>query len=197
MKLLCLMVGYCFGNFLTAEIVAKKSTGKSSAQIGSGNPGMANIMGNVGKKEGFLVLVGDIVKTLLAFAITWMAAGDVLGKDVVLWSGMGILLGHNFPILNHFKGGKGVTVTCTWLIIFMPFWGTLSCIIGGIVTLVSGYLPLGAVVISLIAVPCAYFYEGLEAAIFMVISLAIMIVKHRKGLWRIIKGEEKKKFRQV
>lgn len=196
MKYLCLFIGYCFGNFLTAEVVARICTGKHAAQIGSGNPGMANIMSNVGKKQGFLVLGGDFLKTVLAFAAAWLIAGDVLKRDVILWSGFGTLLGHNFPIWNKFRGGKGVAVTCTWLVIFMPLWGTLCCVVGGIVTLVSGYLPLGAVLITLLAVPAALCTESKIAAVLMLLSLVIMVYKHRHGLRRIIDGEEERKFRK-
>ncbi|MBU3875002.1 glycerol-3-phosphate acyltransferase [Faecalicatena sp. AGMB00832] len=196
MKYLCLFIGYCFGNFLTAEVVARKYTGKHAAQIGSGNPGMANIMATVGKKQGFIVLGGDFLKTVLAFVISWLIAGDVLKRDVILWSGFGTLLGHNFPIWNKFRGGKGVAVTCTWLVVFMPLWGTLCCVAGGIVTLVSGYLPLGAVLIALLAVPAALFTENNTAAGLMLVSLAIMIYKHRHGLRRIMNGEEERKFRK-
>ncbi len=191
MKYLCLFIGYCFGNFLTAEVVARKYTGKHAAQIGSGNPGMANIMATVGKKQGFIVLGGDFLKTVLAFVIAWLIAGDVLKRDVILWSGFETLLGHNFPIWNKFRGGKGVAVTCTWLVVFMPLWGTLCCVAGGIVTLVSGYLPLGAVLIALLAVPAALFTENKIAAGLMLVSLAIMIYKHRHGLRRIMNGEVK------
>lgn len=196
MKYLCLFIGYCFGNFLTAEVVARKYTGKHAAQIGSGNPGMANIMATVGKKQGFIVLGGDFLKTVLAFVISWLIAGDVLKRDVILWSGFGTLLGHNFPIWNKFRGGKGVAVTCTWLVVFMPLWGTLCCVAGGIVTLVFGYLPLGAVLIALLAVPAALFTENNTAAGLMLVSLAIMIYKHRHGLRRIMNGEEERKFRK-
>lgn len=194
MKVLCLLIGYCCGSFLTADIVSRHYAGRRADQIGTGNPGMANIMANVGKKAGFLVLTGDILKTLLAFAAAWAAAGAVSGRDVILWSGLGTLLGHNFPIWKKLKGGKGVTVTCTWIIILMPVWGSLSCIAGGIITLVTGYLPLGAVLIPLFAVPAAYFSEGRKAAVFMVIALAIMLGKHRRGLKRIAEGTEMRKF---
>ena len=40
-RLLCLLVGYVFGSFLTAEVVARAVAGKSARQLGSGNPGMA------------------------------------------------------------------------------------------------------------------------------------------------------------
>lgn len=64
MKLICFILGYLCGNVLTAEFVAKKFTGKKAGEIGTGNPGMANIMAEAGKKAGlsnftmcFLVLV--------------------------------------------------------------------------------------------------------------------------------------------
>lgn len=196
MKFLCIFIGYCCGNFLTAELVARKYAGKHAAQIGSGNPGMANIMANVGKKEGFMVLAGDFMKTLLAFGIAWLIAGEALHRDTILLSGFGALLGHDFPVWKRFQGGKGVTVTCTWIVFFMPLWGFVCCIIGGIVTVVSGYLPLGAVIIPLLAIPAAYYSERKIAAAFMFIALVIMIFKHRRGLRGIVNGQEKKKFRR-
>ena len=42
-RLLCLLVGYLCGGFLTAELVARARTGKSAAALGTGNPGMANL----------------------------------------------------------------------------------------------------------------------------------------------------------
>lgn len=196
LKFLCLLIGYVCGGFLTAEFAAKKYAGKPAAQIGTGNPGMANIMANVGKKAGFIVLIGDILKTLLAFALAYLAAGGALGREALLWSGLGALLGHNYPAWLKFKGGKGVAVTCTWLIIYMPLWGTLCCVAGGIITLITGYLPLGAVLIALFAVPAAYLTEGKTAAVFMLISLCIMACKHRRGMMRIVKGTEPRKFRK-
>ncbi len=69
-ELFSLLIGYLCGCFLTADVVARAFAHKSVFQIGTGNPGMANVMARVGKKAGFLVLAGDIIKTLLAFLIT-------------------------------------------------------------------------------------------------------------------------------
>lgn len=63
LRLLCLAAGYLFGCFLTAEVVARCTAGESARQIGSGNPGMANIMTHLGKRAGLLVLAGDVLKT--------------------------------------------------------------------------------------------------------------------------------------
>ena len=47
------------GGFLTAECIARRLTGRSARDLGSGNPGMANIMATLGKGPGFAVLAGD------------------------------------------------------------------------------------------------------------------------------------------
>ena len=57
LRVLCLGAGYLFGCFLTAEIVARCTAGCSAREIGTGNPGMANIATHLGKKAGLLVLL--------------------------------------------------------------------------------------------------------------------------------------------
>ncbi len=195
MRLFAMGIGYVFGNFLTADVVAKIYTGKKAQEIGSGNPGMANIMSNVGKKAGVIVLFGDISKTLLAFVVAWLLTGKVIHDAAFLWAGMGVVLGHNFPVLNHFHGGKGVTVTCTWLIIYMPLWGTVCCIVGGLITLLTGYLPLGAVLISALAVLAGFLCKGAEAGVCMAVFMVLMVSRHYPGLKRMVEKKEKKAFR--
>ena len=160
LAVICTVIGYLCGCFLTAELAARLAEGKSASEIGSGNPGMANIMANLGKKAGFFVLAGDVGKTLIAFGVSWLLAGGLLGRETFLWAGLGVVLGHNFPFWKKFRGGKGVAVTCTWLIFFMPVWGTVSCIAGGAVVLATGYLPLGAVLIPLLGTCFAFFFTG-------------------------------------
>ena len=43
----CILTGYLCGCFLTAEAVSRHAAGKSASRLGTGNPGMANIMTNV------------------------------------------------------------------------------------------------------------------------------------------------------
>ncbi len=190
-RLLCLAAGYMFGNFLTAEIVARRATGKSAAEIGSGNPGMANIMGNVGKKAGAVVLAGDLGKTWLACLIGCLLAG----QPGTLYAGFGAILGHNYPFWKKGKGGKGVAVTCAWLAVCLVPWGLFSVILGGIVTLATGYLPVGAVVIPAAALPFGFIFGGAEEGILILLSLLIMISRHYRGLSRVAQGKEEKRLR--
>ena len=69
LRIFCLAAGILFGSFLTAEYVARRLTGRTARDLGSGNPGMANIMATLGKGPGFAVLVGDVAKTVLVCAL--------------------------------------------------------------------------------------------------------------------------------
>ena len=196
MILACIAVGYVLGNILTAEIVTHLMAGRSAYKMGSGNPGMANVMTQMGKKAGFLVLLGDVLKTAAAMTACWYLAGDVLGREAMLWAGLGTVLGHNYPVWKKFRGGKGVAVTCAWLIFYMPKWGIPCCIAGGILTLLTGYLPLGAVLIPLFALPFAFIFEGTLTGWVVAVMLVLMVIRNWQGLVKIVRGEEEKKFRK-
>ena len=82
---LCLLAGYLFGGFLTAEVVARCTAGVSARDIGTGNPGMANIATHLGKKAGLLVLAGDVIKTAAACWFCHQLAPE-LGPTALLLS---------------------------------------------------------------------------------------------------------------
>lgn len=129
-RLACILLGYLFGSFLTAEVVARVVSGKSARQLGTGNPGMANIMAQLGKGAGLLTLAGDTLKTVAACGAAYYATAPLIGQASILYAGLGAVLGHNYPAWAGFRGGKGVAVTCVWLVLYLPFWGTLCCIAG-------------------------------------------------------------------
>ena len=140
-KSILLILGYLYGTMLTATFVVKHSTGNDVSKIGSGNPGMANVMEHIGKKEGVLVLAGDILKVIVAGILGRLLFPDKTWHDIFLYTGFGAIFGHNYPLWRKGKGGKGVTVTCTWLILTFGVPGAICCIIGGMVVLL-GWLPL-------------------------------------------------------
>lgn len=190
-RIVCLLLGYLCGNFLTAEVVVKRAIGKRPQEIGSGNPGMANVMQEVGRKEGLLVLAGDIGKTIVACMVAYILFHLELGRNSILYAGIGTLLGHNYPVWNQFHGGKGVAVTCTFSILFAPLWGVISCSMGAAAVLVSGYLPIGGILIPFL------FWLGIagrttwETGGLALVSLGCMVIKHYKGVTRVWNGEEK------
>ena len=191
-KVACIVIGYLFGMVLMAEIVARVGTGKSAFSIGSGNPGMANIMSNVGFAAGFLTLAGDITKCVVAFTLCYSLFPELEANRLyIAYCALGLTLGHDFPLWHLFKGGKGVTTECCGIIVYEPVWGIVSCVIGMRAVFLTGYLPLGAVIIPVIFLPYAACCETVEVfAVYGCITV-LAFFKHRHGLMRVIKGEEK------
>lgn len=188
-RILSLLVGCLFGNILTAVIVVRVFEHKSVFEVGTGNPGMANVMANFGFRDGALVLAGDLLKTILACFIAKAIFPDA-DKIVVLYAGLGACIGHNWPLTHHFQGGKGVSVTCMAIFLFSPLWGLLADIAGMLVVFSTGFLPLGAFVITWLFAVFAFVFHGVEAGIVAVVLALIMTQRHFPGLMRVLRGQE-------
>lgn len=194
-RIVCLIIGYGFGLVLFADVVSRLRWKKSAREIGSHNPGTANITRQMGVKWGLVVLAGDLLKT---GAACWLCAAlfPELGRLVYLWAGLGVTLGHNFPVWARFRGGKGVATTCAFLVLFSPLWCGLCVLLGGAVVLATGYLPVAAVVITGAALAPAWLLGGPEGFCLVLAAGLLMIQRHWPGLVRAARGEERRALRK-
>ena len=187
-RLLSILIGYCFGNLLTAELVAKHFAGKSSSEIGStGNPGMANIMVHLGFKEGLLVLLGDISKCILAIVICRLLFRGT-GRIVTLYAGLGCTLGHDFPCWRKFRGGKGVATSSTAITLYAPLWSLVAHIVGIIITLATKYLCIAGIAVPLVFGICMVILRNWEAAILSGVFTLLAVFCNRTSLLGIRNG---------
>lgn len=183
---ICLLVGYLFGNFITAEIVVRRLTGKSVLETGrTGNPGMANVMATLGFRPGITVLIGDLAKTVLASLVCWLLFSASMGRLSILYAGLGAALGHNFPLWMRFHGGKGVSTTCAAVFLTWPSWGFLSLIAGMLVVFATQYLCIGALFIPGVFAIFAFLFMGREYGIVGLVLTAMMFVRHFPALRKL------------
>lgn len=182
-RIISLLIGYACGNFLTAEAVTRRLTGQPCSKLGkTGNPGMANVMSNLGFKAGIIVLAGDVIKTALAMGLSFLLFRNALGRLAVFYAGFGAVLGHDFPVWQKFKGGKGVACCCTLLILFSP-WGLLAAVIGMITVFITKYLCIGGIVIPAAFILPAFFVYGKEVGCLSIILTLLSALKH----WPVLK----------
>ncbi len=204
-RMASIVIGYFFGCLLTGALVVRLKTGKNVSEFGTGNPGMANIMRVFGFKTGILVLAGDLLKTIAACVLCLVLFGGnkfsdphlAIGQIAALWAGLGAVLGHNWPFWRGFSGGKGVAVTCMAIVLFSPLWGIIADAAGMMVVLTTGYLPLGAVVITSLFTVLCFLFCSKEAAYLALILAIIMFSRHWKGLIRVIRGQEKRNAQYI
>ncbi len=192
-RIICIIIGYILGMFLTAEVITRKLTGKPCSELGtSGNPGMANVMAHLGFKPGILVLAGDVGKTALAAGISYYLTGSALGHLAILYAGIGATLGHNYPLWNKFRGGKGVATTCATLVLFSFTWGVTADLCGFVAVLLSQYLCIGALVIPAVFAVLAFILWGVEAGIAAAVLAVLMAIKNLPDFKKISDGTVKK-----
>lgn len=190
-QLYSILIGYAFGNLISAYLVAYLKVGQSPASFGSGNPGTANVGAELGKGAGIAVLILDLLKTILAIILCAYLFPE-LGRLVILTTGLGVTLGHNFPIWLKFKGGKGVAVAVILVLLYDPLWGLVALLIALALLLWTQYLALGGLMILLADTILGIFFYPLEAWLILLVLLVIMALRFWADLKAIYTGTAKK-----
>ena len=191
-RIVSIVLGYIFGNILTACIVTKHLHAPSPFEMGSGNPGMANVMARCGFKPGICALAGDLIKTVIPCLLCRFVLYPEVGVIACLYAGLGTVLGHNYPIWHRFKGGKGVSATCAAMFCIHPLLGIAAMLVGMFVVFGTKYLSIGAACIPVAFIPAAYYMAGTEGAVAYIFLSLAMLFAHRHDFARIKAGTEER-----
>ncbi len=198
--LACLALGAVFsyfcGCFNGAVIVSKYILRDDVRAHGSGNAGLTNFFRTFGGPFTLVVLLFDVLKALLAVGLTMMAVAMFDLAYVPLakyWSGLFCLLGHMFPCMFHFKGGKGILSGGT--VALLIDWRVALVVWGGffLLTVLTRYVSLGSCWAGTSFPVVSWFvyrdwYIGLLAAL----TGALILYQHRGNIRRLLNGTERK-----
>ena len=191
-RILSVLIGYCFGCVLTAELIAKFYAGKRAAELGeTGNPGMANIMASLGFKPGIYTLIGDLSKCIFAMTISWLLFKKA-GWIVTLYAGLGCTLGHDFPFWRKFRGGKGVATSSAAITLYTPLWSLIAHLFGILLTFTTKYLCLAGVIIPIVYGVCMLILHDWEAAILSGVFTLLAVLCHGSSILGIRRGTTSK-----
>ena len=193
--LLVAMVAYLLGNANGAVLVSHFLAREDVRKKGSGNAGLTNFVRNYGASTSVFVILIDVGKAALA---CWLG-GYLLGKygcydEGVALGGLFVILGHDFPALLDFKGGKGILSGVT--VALMLDWRIGLAVFGIFLVayLLTAYVSLGSVLSAgSFGFIYAVLHWGKWFPIFVGFFLGGMIVwMHRANIQRLLKGEERK-----
>jgi glycerol-3-phosphate acyltransferase PlsY len=154
---------------------------------GSGNAGTTNVLRVLGKKAAAATLVIDILKGVAAVFI----GKYIGGQELAMACGMAAFLGHIWPLAFQFRGGKGIATAFGVVLTIHPQLGLIELAAAAFFFLVSGRVSVGSLAAALLLPLTAYYFIP-EFLIWAAVMAVIIIVKHRKNLKRLIKGEEPK-----
>lgn len=192
--LVCLIIGYGFGCFSTAYFIGKANN-IDIRNYGSGNAGTTNALRTLGWKAGFLTFLGDAIKAIIPVLLVRFFIKDAdYGQLLPLYAGLGVVLGHNFPVWLHFKGGKGIAATGGAMFAFDWRLGIAAFIIFMVAVAITRYVSVGSLMISLLfPVWILFLYPGnIHMLIVSLIFTVSAFIKHRSNLKRLFSGTENK-----
>ncbi|NTV19070.1 MAG: glycerol-3-phosphate 1-O-acyltransferase PlsY [Bacteroidales bacterium] len=201
--LLLLPLSYIIGSFSPAIRFGKFFYGIDVRDYGSKNPGANNVQRVLGWKPALFVFLFDTFKGVAGASLAHFTSFETgtnmfVGAQIVL--GLTAVLGHIFPVLHQFKGGKGVA-TITGVLWAIHPYAVLICFgIFLIMFLITRYVSLSAI-ISITLFP--FFVNSLFALwldpkvtltlkIFSIIIAIVIWLTHISNIKRIIKGKEEK-----
>ena len=193
--ILAAVIAYLLGNLNGAVVVSHLVAHEDVRSKGSGNAGLTNFTRNYGSKTSIFVILIDVGKAAAACLI----GGLLLNRygyytEGVALGGLFVILGHDFPALLGFKGGKGILSGVT--VALMMDW-RLGLLVFGIFLvayLLTGYVSLGSVLSS---GSFGFFYawfhrESLFPIVVGFFLSGLIVWMHRTNIVRLIKGEERK-----
>ena len=203
-RIICLAVGYVFGLFQTGYWYSRMHDVDIRSK-GSGNSGTTNVLRVMGVKAGILVFLGDFFKTVIPCVIVRIIWKDEPGLQhlLVLYTALGVILGHNFPFYMGFKGGKGIAATAG-LLAAMDLRVAVVCLLAFVlIVAVTRYVSLGSlVVVTIFLAGMIWFsYRGeygltpgsrLEFCAVSAVATGMAFWRHRSNIGRLLHGTENK-----
>lgn len=200
-RVFCLVIGYVFGLFQTGYLYGKMN-GIDIRQHGSGNSGTTNALRVLGKKAGLIVFAGDFLKTVIpCVAVRMLFGNSDMGHLLMMYTGFGVILGHNYPCYLNFKGGKGIAATAG-ILVATDWRITLVCMAAFLlIVILTRYVSLGSLVVVTIflilnvwfAVRGDYGLTGSHILEYDMIVGAITgmgVWRHHANIHRLLHGTE-------
>ena len=194
--ILAILIGYLLGSIPFALVIGKVFYKKDIRQYGRKNLGGGNAGRVLGKKAGVAVMTLDILKVTLAIFLVSLFTE---GENPMILAGLSAAAGHCFPIFAKFKGGKAVA-TMYGFLFGMAVVGPYSLLIFVLPLLVFLVILYIGKIISVSSIGSAVFVTAYvyvttdSKAMFaaLLIFTVTIVIRHKKNLARLVKGEENK-----
>ena len=194
------LLAYLLGSLPTGYI-AGRLVGVDIRKVGSGNVGATNVTRALGKRFGYPVFLVDFAKGLAAvmLAVIMAKAAQSSAQFVDLCAAIGAicsLMGHSYSIWLGFRGGKGVATLMGALFGINWITALIVCVVWIVVFEATRYVSLASIAAAValpIALAIMLFLKELPTPIPLYFSFclgAIVVVRHRSNLSRLVKGTE-------
>src|SRR5699024_4231669 len=141
-----------------------------------------------------LVAIIDIFKAISSLTLVYILISllSLSNETILLYlNGLFIIIGHNYPISMHFKGGKGTASFLGFLLFFDYKFMITAFILFFLIALITNYLVLGTFTAYLAFISYSLYAFGKVTGLLALIFMIIFLFRHIDNFKRIINHEEK------
>lgn len=191
---------YLLGS-IPAGYLAGRLAGIDIRNTGSGNIGATNVTRVLGKRYGYPVFLIDFLKGFAAVRMSILISErahltPALLELVGILAAVCCVIGHSFPVWLKFKGGKGVATSAGALFALMPFVLLIGAVIWVVTFQLSRYVSVASITAT-VALPIVIWImislgqmHGTTMLYFSVCLAAVVILRHRSNISRLLRGTE-------
>lgn len=190
--ILIVILSYLLGNISSSYLISKYVFGSDIRTKGSKNPGTTNAIRVFGFKAGFLTFLGDYFKGTIAVLIAYYL-GRYFNVDADLCrylAAFSVVMGHCWPALLYFRGGKGVATTYGAMLAISPLSTLFAMLFFLILVMITRYVSVGSIFGVLLFPILMYLRNDLLGVWFCLIFFILVVYRHRENILRLISGEE-------
>jgi glycerol-3-phosphate acyltransferase PlsY len=187
------LAAYLLGSIPFGKIIARKVGDIDITARGSGNIGATNVSRELGLKWGLITLFLDCLKGFLPvfLAHQYLWHPDPLSSWGISAVGTAALLGHQFPLFQEFKGGKGVATALGIYLAIAPLPCVAALLLFVMVVYKWKYVSLGSLVSAFsLPVLVTLFGKPVPIGIGALTIASLIFLKHRDNIVRLARGKE-------
>ncbi len=183
---------YFIGGLPFGYWFVRLTSGKDIRTMGSGNIGATNVQRTAGSKAGIVVLLLDILK---GFAAVWIAAVLNHNRPLALaLSAAAVMLGHCYPVLLKFKGGKAVACFVGAFAYIAPLALSVTAVVFVVTVALSRHISLGSIagaaLFPLVIWLAARTHPPEPVLVASLFAAALIIYRHKANISRLRSGTE-------
>ncbi|MBQ7884712.1 MAG: glycerol-3-phosphate acyltransferase [Clostridia bacterium] len=194
---LLVLGGYFLGNFSSAKFLSRIKH-DDITKHGSGNPGTMNMARTYGFGWGLLTLLMDALKGAIPSLVGFFLFGGVSGGTTayigLFAGGFSAIVGHIFPIIYKFKGGKGVACIFGVFAVAEPLWVVVMFVVCLLYLLIFKYGAIASFIfITILTIIEGYRFKGNVVICMLLFGIFFLIwFMHRQNFFRLLIGKENK-----
>ncbi len=192
------LIAYFVGSIPFGVLIARAVANVDIRTSGSRNIGATNVGRVIGWKWGITVLVLDCLKGLLPTWLLPMLGDPAIQHHLTVACGIATILGHTFPCWLRFRGGKGVATALGVVSVVSPQSMLLALVVFVVTFAVTRIVSISSILAAIGFAasqmwrvwPEPFSEEQWSLSVFSLAIPALIILRHRGNILRLIRGEE-------